>query len=250
MLWMYYHAQKVDPLHVDRYWLQKFEDLKIHGADIQALQKYMDQWEYLLDKLPATYLRTEPIMEMKFRQNALKVWDFADDIMKYFDNFVCEFHQVTITYASLRDLAEKYFAKHAREKQSKDGSPKVLRLMQTSCGMALTQAAIPGKKSGRIEKCEIACGRVRVHVNPDLRTPTPESEMTTHGVVADIAATARTADALSIVDAATAQSVQRETAVHGCAAADASMATGATTTTTPPRLGTIEGEHAEQREFS
>ena len=79
-----------------------------------------------------------------------------------------------------------------------DGSPKVLMLMQTGCGMAPTQAAIARKKSGKIEKCEIAVGRIRVRVNLDLRTPSHGSEMTTHGVVVDIAATARTADALSI----------------------------------------------------
>ena len=68
-------------------------------------------------------------------------------------------------------------------------------------------------------------------------------------VAADIAATARNADALSLVDAATAQGVQRETAVRGYAVVDALMAAGATTTTTLPKLGTIEAEHAEQREY-
>ena len=47
VLWLYYHAQKVDPMHIDRYWFQKFEELKINGVDTQALQKYKDQWDYL-----------------------------------------------------------------------------------------------------------------------------------------------------------------------------------------------------------
>ena len=108
---------------MDRFWWNRFENLKIQGTDNQALQTYMDQWDYILEMLPASYLPQEPIMELKFRTNIKKCTSLAAEQLHWFDNFVCQWTPNKSSYSVLRQMCEKHLAKYLKEKTIKRWKP-------------------------------------------------------------------------------------------------------------------------------
>ena len=123
ILWMYYNSQKVDDVHVDRYWWKRFENLKIRGTDNQALQNYLDQWDYHLEMLPESYLPAEDIMELRFRTNVKQVKSFSAETLHFFDRFMCNWTPTKSSYALLRQMCENHLAQYLKEKTIKRWTP-------------------------------------------------------------------------------------------------------------------------------